>query len=147
MAAITSTAARMGNSRIYQLSAQTGLNRTSLEAQSLIFSNTHKVTGSTGELVVNLPNLMDHAQVQAVEGNQVIVAVGQKIYLDKLSEPTRLAWVERAISRVTDSHLLVRYVLTDELEADNAQQSADFMDDPLIQEGLTLGGQIQESDD
>ncbi|MCI0352681.1 MAG: DNA polymerase III subunit gamma/tau, partial [Acidobacteriales bacterium] len=33
------------------------------EAQRLIFSNTHKATGSTGELVVNLPHLMDHTQV------------------------------------------------------------------------------------
>jgi DNA polymerase-3 subunit gamma/tau len=114
-----------------------------MEAQRLIFSNTHKATGSTGELVVNLPNLMDYAHVQSVEGNQVIVAVAQKFYFDKLTEPTRVAWVERAISRVTDAHLRVRYILSDEVDSGNITNT-DLLDDPLIQEGLELGGQIQD---
>ncbi|MDQ7026346.1 MAG: DNA polymerase III subunit gamma/tau [Anaerolineae bacterium] len=117
-----------------------------LEAQSLIFSNTHKATGNTGELVVNLPNLMDHAQVQTVEGNQILVSVQSKVFFDKLTEPTRLAWVERAISRVTESPLRIRYILADDLDTISTTNN-DILDDPLIQEGLGLGGQIQENDE
>jgi DNA polymerase-3 subunit gamma/tau len=116
-----------------------------LDAQRLIFANTHKATGNTGELVVNLPNLMDHARVITVEGNQVIIGVEEKFYLEKLTDQTRLAWVERAISRVTDTPLRVRYVLADDLDLESPH--SDLLDDPLIQEGLELGGQIQDVDE
>jgi DNA polymerase III subunit gamma/tau len=116
-----------------------------LEAHRLIFSNTHKAVGKTEELVVNLPNLMDQAQVHTVEGNQVVVSVQNKVFYDKLTEPTRVAWVERALSRVADVPLRVRYMLADEME-NFSTADASILDDPLIQEGLGLGGQIQDND-
>ena len=116
-----------------------------LEAQRLIFSNTHKAVGKTEELVVNLPNLMDQAQVQTVEGNQVVVSIQNKVFYDKLTEPTRVAWVERALSRVADVPLRVRYMLADEME-NMSLADASILDDPLIQEGLGLGGQIQDNE-
>lgn len=113
-----------------------------LDAQTLIFQHSH----NAGDLIVNLPNLMEHARVVTVEGNVVVMGVAQKIYLDKLSDPKRVEWVRRAITRVTESDedLHVRYVLIDDLE--NFHYAADdaLADDPLIQEGLELGGQIRE---
>jgi hypothetical protein len=88
---------------------------------------------------------MDHARVITVEGNQVIIGVEEKFYLEKLTDQTRLAWVERAISRVTDTPLRVRYVLADDLDLESPH--SDLLDDPLIQEGLELGGQIQDVDE
>ena len=73
---------------------------------------------------------------------RLLSAWSKKFYLEKLTDATRLAWVERAISRVTDAHLRVQYVLAGELEAQLAD--AEALDDPLIQEGLGLGGQIRE---
>ncbi|MEL6408113.1 MAG: DNA polymerase III subunit gamma/tau [Chloroflexota bacterium] len=113
-----------------------------VDAQTLIFKHSH----NAGDLIVNLPNLMEHARVVTVEGNVVVMGVQQKIYLDKLSDDTRVQWVARAIKSVTDSDetLHVRYVLIDDL--DNFQYEADdtLTDDPLIQEGLELGGQIRD---
>ncbi len=119
-----------------------------VDAQKLIFNNVHKTSGSTEELVVNLPNLMDHARVVTVDGNTVVVGVEQKLYLDKLMDKTRVAWVERAISRVTDTPLRVRYMLLSEVDAaGNAPAAApDIADDPLIQEAIGLGGQIREEE-
>lgn len=109
------------------------------EAQRLVFQHSHNAS----ELIVNLPNLMEFCKVVTVEGNQVILAVQTQIYLDKLSEKTRLAWVERAISKVTDTPLRVRYILADEADSFSKSEN-DLSDDPLIQEGLGLGGQIRE---
>lgn len=119
-----------------------------VEAQKLIFNNVHKTSGSTEELVVNLPNLMDHARVVNVDGNTVVLGVEQKLIMDKLMDKTRIAWVERAISRVTDTPLRVRYVLLAEGEAATsaAPTAEDAADDPLIQEAIGLGGQLREED-
>lgn len=112
-----------------------------IDAQRLIFQHSH--SDKSGK-VVNLPNLMEHTNVVSVDGNQVIVGVSNQIYMDKLNDETRIKWVERAISSVTDEQLRVRYVLIDEAEAIDYSDDANVTDDPLIQEGLELGGQIRE---
>jgi DNA polymerase-3 subunit gamma/tau len=115
-----------------------------VEAQKLIFQHTSKANADAAELVVNLPNLMEYVRIIQVEGNTVVVGVTKPIYLDKLNEQTRIRWVERALSNVTGGlNLRVRYVLA---EGENVTHtpSPDLMDDPLIQEGLGLGGQIRE---
>jgi DNA polymerase-3 subunit gamma/tau len=114
-----------------------------VEAQRLIFQHTSKANADAAELVVNLPNLMEYVRIIQVEGNTVVAGVTTPIYLDKLNDSTRIRWVERALSNVTGGlSLRVRYVLA---EGDNAARtpSPDLMDDPLIQEGLGLGGQIR----
>lgn len=113
------------------------------EAQRLIFQNSHNAS----EVIVNLPNLMEYCKVVAVEGNTVIISVQTQIYLDKLSDETRVKWVERAISNVTKTKdLRVRYILM--ADADNYASSENTLsDDPLIQEGLGLGGQIREDNE
>lgn len=112
-----------------------------VDAQRLIFQHAH--SDKSGK-VVNLPNLMEHTSVVSVEGNQVLVGVHNQIYLEKLNDETRIRWVERAISNVTDQQLRVRYILISDSEVIDHQQGDDLADDPLIQEGLELGGQIRE---
>lgn len=114
-----------------------------VDAQRLIFQHSH----NAGDLIVNLPNLMEFANVVSVDGNLVTMGVSNQIYLKKLNEETRLKWVERAISNVTDEKLRIRYVLLG--EGDVIQHSSDdeLADDPLIQEGLGLGGQIRDDDE
>ncbi|MEO1286258.1 MAG: DNA polymerase III subunit gamma/tau [Chloroflexota bacterium] len=111
-----------------------------VEAQRLIFNHSH----NAGDLIVNLPNLMEYASVVAVDGNLVTMGVSNQIYLTKLNDETRIKWVERAISRVCDEQLRVRYVRMEEGEALQFSTDDDLADDPLIQEGLGLGGQIRE---
>jgi DNA polymerase-3 subunit gamma/tau len=107
-------------------------------AQTLIFQHSNKAS----DVIVSLPHLMEHAKVVTVEGNQVILGTTQ-FYLDKLNDQTRIRWVERAISRVTDTQLRVKYVLLSEGDTVVTSQT-DLTDDPLIQEGLGLGGQVRE---
>ena len=111
-----------------------------IDAQTLIFKHSH----GSGELIVSLPNLMEYTSVMSVEGNQVIVGVPQQIYLEKLNEPTRLKWVERAISKVTNTDLRVKYVLADGIDTHDTGE--DVSDDPLVQELTELGGQIHEDE-
>lgn len=117
-------------------------------AQHLIFQNTQNAnTQEIEELVVNLPNLMDQAKVITIEGNLVTMGVKEKLFLDKLSVDTRIRWVERAISRVTDTQLRVRYTLADDIDSIQHDPVDDLSDDPVIQEGLGLGGQIRQDEE
>lgn len=114
-----------------------------VDAQRLIFQHSH----NAGDLIVNLPNLMEYASVVSVDGNLVTMGVSNQIYLKKLNEETRLKWVERAISNVTNEKLRVRYVLMDEADAIQHTAEDELVDDPLIQEGLGLGGQIRDDNE
>lgn len=109
-------------------------------AQTLIFQHSNKAS----DVIVSLPHLMEHAKVVTVEGNQVIMGTTQ-FYLEKLNEPTRIRWVERAISKVTDTQLRVKYVLLGEGDT-VVNDESNLTDDPLIQEGLGLGGQVREEE-
>jgi len=113
------------------------------DAQRLIFQNSHNAS----EVIVNLPNLMEFCKVVGVEGNTVIVGVQAPLYLEKLNDNVRVKWVERAISNVTNTKdLRVRYILMSEAENFSSNEDNNLSDDPLIQEGLGLGGQIREED-
>lgn len=114
-----------------------------MDAQRLIFQHSH----NAGDVIVNLPNLMEYARVLTVEGNMVTMGVQQALYLEKLNDETRIRWVERAISRVTDTQLRVRYVLVEDMDSIQHDPVEDMSDDPLIQEGLGLGGQIREDNE
>lgn len=111
-----------------------------VDAQRLIFQHSH----NAGDLIVNLPNLMEYARVVSVDGNLVTMGVSNQLHLEKLMDETRLRWVERAISNVTDEKLRLRYVRVEEGETIQHTTEDELADDPLIQEGLGLGGQIRE---
>ncbi len=114
------------------------------DARNLINRNIGRASEHTEALVANLPNLMNHAQVVGVEGNMVIIGLEDSIYLDKIMDPTRRAWVRRAISRVTETDLNVRFVMIDEFKATSGTEDDATLDDTVVQEGINLGGQIRE---
>lgn len=113
-----------------------------VEAQRLI----HQHAGTaTDPAVMNLPNLMQHAHIRSVDGNVVIVGVAEQLLLEKLKDPTRMKWIERAISRVTNKTLYVRFVLDDGAPSDTRYMSPSpdiQTDDPLILDQLEAGGEL-----
>ncbi|MCA9896190.1 MAG: hypothetical protein KC615_24570, partial [Anaerolineae bacterium] len=113
-----------------------------VKAQRLIFQHAPQA----GEQVANLPNLMEHVQVQSVEGNFVVLAASNRFYLEKLRDQTRTNWIQRALSRVNGIELLVRYVLADDANREPSP-SPDLDDDPLVDFAVNeLGGTIQEDE-
>ena len=78
-----------------------------VEAQRLIFEHSF----SAGDLIVNLPNLMEYAKVKRIEDSVVICTVSNKIYLEKLNSDIRVKWVERALSRLLGQPIHVQYEL------------------------------------
>lgn len=111
-----------------------------IKAQQLIHQHAHQ----GGEAVSNLPHLMDHVSVHAVDGNHVILAASNRFYLDKLSDQTRTAWLQRALSRVNDAELRVRFVLAEGSQREPSP-SPDVLDDPLVDFAVNeLGGEIDE---
>jgi hypothetical protein len=113
-----------------------------VNAQRLIHQHAHQ----GGEQVANLPNLMEHVQVQSVEGNRVVLAVANRFYMEKLRDVTRMGWIQRALSRVNGVELLVRYVLADDANREPSP-APDLEDDPLVDFAINeLGGQIQEDE-
>jgi DNA polymerase III gamma/tau subunit len=85
--------------------------------------------------------LMDHARVESVEGNTVIVSVPNAVFMDKLND--RLDFVEQALSTVHQTPLRVQFVLA---KTDSTTAQIDT-DDPVIAKGLELGGQASPYDD
>ncbi len=113
-----------------------------VEAQRLIYQ--HAPTASD-PVVVNLPNLMQHAHVRAIDGNVVVIGVAEQFILEKLKDATRTKWVERAISKVTGKTLHVRFVLDNGAPSDTRHMSSapDLQtDDPLILDQLEAGGEL-----
>lgn len=111
------------------------------DAKTLIFNHSHNAS----EPVRNLPHLMDHAQPVNVEGNLLTIGVLKAIYVKKLEEETRLRWVERAISNVTNAQLRIRYVVVEDLDLSQPGDQSDI--EPIMQDLLKHGGQIRENDD
>jgi DNA polymerase-3 subunit gamma/tau len=106
-----------------------------VEAQRLINQNLPNAKKDIAHLVVSLPSLMAQAHVRAVDGNVVLLGVREKIYRDKLNDPTRLEWIERALLRVLNIELRVKVVLDDGSPSDTQYMtpSPDVEDDPIAQ--------------
>ena len=83
-----------------------------------------------------LAPLMDHAQVQNVEGNVVIIGVSNEVFLEKLND--KREGLEQVLSTVHQMALRVQIVLVD--PGDSGAQIN--RDDPVIAKGLELGGEV-----
>ena len=82
------------------------------DAQRLIHNNIPQANPVHRKHVQNLPMLMDHVHVRAVDGD-VVVLGAQKIYADLLAHQTCIEWIERALLRVTGHPLRVKIVVDD----------------------------------
>jgi len=117
-----------------------------VDAQRLIQQNIQKAQNQ--DVVAMLPSLMDHVQVHSVDGNTVILTVNSRMYLDKLNNKERIRWIERALLRLHDKELRVYITLADALGNETQTPTQSQIDDPIVEEALSLGGQIQtDSDD
>jgi DNA polymerase-3 subunit gamma/tau len=98
-----------------------------------------------------LPDLMSHAHVTSVEGNRITLGVKARFYLDKLNDPKRISWIERALQRVLalEQPVIVRLVNSNETAKDMRYitPSPDVINDPLIEVGAELGANIQLEDE
>lgn len=104
-----------------------------LEAQRLI-----------AEHNTSIASLMDYATVHTVDGNRVIVKVQSSFHLEKLNDPQRVRWIERALLRVLDVELRVQFIMGEDMSTKN--KALDY-DDPVVAAGLELGGQIIDEED
>ncbi len=82
--------------------------------------------------------LMDHAQVQTVEGNVLVLGVPNAVFRDKLSATDKREALEKALYTVLKVPLSVRIVLADA----TVDKPAIDTDDPVIARGLELGGEV-----
>jgi len=114
-----------------------------VDAQRLISQNVNKAGNK--DVIAMLPSLMDHTRVHSVDGDVVILAVENRIYLEKLNNKERIRWIERALYRVHDKHLRVYFILGDQLNAET--QQTNLPADPIIEEAMSLGGQIAPVED
>lgn len=112
-----------------------------VDAQRLIQQNIQKAQNK--DVVAMLPSLMDQIQVHSVDGNTVILTVKSRMYLDKLNNKERIRWIERALLRLHDQELRVYITLADALNNEAQAQTQPYADDPIVEEALNLGGQIQ----
>lgn len=62
------------------------------EAIDLIYSHRDE-----NEMAGMLAGLMREAQVQTVDGNRITMVVKSELHVNKLSDPNRLRWIERAL--------------------------------------------------
>lgn len=81
-----------------------------VDAQNLIFKHSQNAP----DAIINLPHLMEYARFIQFSGNTFIMGINQPLYLEKLNDPIRIRWVRRALSKIMDYQVDVKYLLIDE---------------------------------
>jgi DNA polymerase-3 subunit gamma/tau len=90
-------------------------------------------------------SVLEHYQVHHVDGNLVYICTDNELYFSRLnSQKQKLGVVERALYDVHKIGLRVQVVLVDDLSqvSDLENPTVENVDDPLIMQGLELGGKI-----
>lgn len=95
----------------------------------------------------NLPAMLDHVQVGQSDGNKVVFLTN-RAFFNLLSQEKRKTVIERALSELFRKRLVLHLVSVEGPSGDAypATPSPDVLNDPLIETGLELGGQIQDED-
>jgi DNA polymerase III subunit gamma/tau len=95
------------------------------------------------------PAVVQHFRPLRIDGNLVYIATDKNLYYDRLNDPKKLNVLERAMSEVHKVRLRVQLALVDDLDrattGDTTASPVD-LDDPLLSEGLDLGGVIKSED-
>ena len=96
----------------------------------------------------NIPPLLEHAHVRAIEGNRLILGVVEKFFQEKIAAPERARIIEQAIFDLHNVKLRIEVRVVDRViepqESDEAVSTED--EDPLISAGKLLGGVVDESE-
>jgi hypothetical protein len=95
------------------------------------------------------PDVVEKFRVQRVDGNLIYLVTDNKLYLERLQHPEKLAVLERAFYDVHRIGVRVQLALVDHLDAadDPVKASSVDADDPLISTALELGGKLKEDDE
>lgn len=113
-----------------------------LEAQRLIHSHRSD----------SLPALMQHARVKYIDGNTFVMGVDSELHLQKLRDPERVRWIERALVVVYDEkyELHVRFELGNSSSPNTGQsrETSAGENDHLVQFAENeFGGELKSSYD
>lgn len=91
----------------------------------------------------NIPPLMDHAQPRVIDGNRMVLGVLNQFFLEKLSDPERTKYIERAIFDIHNVKLRIKTQIVDGFDDNVEQITIDAEDDdPLIAAARELGGEV-----
>ena len=96
----------------------------------------------------NLPPLLEHAHVRAIEGNRLILGVQTDFFRQKIAAPERAKIIEQAIFDLHDVKLRleVRVVEGAAPSPEPTEQGAPELEDPLIAAGKALGGVVDDAE-
>lgn len=97
-----------------------------------------------------LPALMAHAFVMGVDGNRLTMGVSSRVHLEKLNHPTAINWIQKGLNRILGINLIVTFIQAERRDVSDMQYATltpDLLNDPLIQEAIELGGEIQEDEE
>lgn len=95
----------------------------------------------------NLPPLLEHAHVRAVEGNRLILGVQSDFFQKKIAAPERAKIIEQAIFDLHDVklRLTVRVVDGAAPPPESRGEGGQEPEDPLIAAGKALGGVLDDA--
>ena len=99
-----------------------------------------------GQYNRNIPPLLEHAHVRAIEGNRLILGVSSEFFQQKIADPQRAKYIEQAIDDLHKVKLriearVVSGVAPPEVAASDENGEED---DPLLAKGKELGGVIDD---
>jgi len=96
------------------------------------------------------PDVVQHFRALRVDGNLIYIGTDNKFYYDRLDDPKKLNVLERALSEVHRIRLRTQIALVENLEQatnGDSHPSNPDIDDPLLSEGLNLGGVLKVEDE
>lgn len=96
----------------------------------------------------NIPPLLEHAHVRAIEGNRLILGVQTDFFQQKIAAPERAKIIEQAIFDLHDIRLRLQVRVVEGVAppAEASAQHSAQTDDPLVAAGKALGGVVHEAD-
>ena len=94
----------------------------------------------------NIPPLLEHAHVRAIEGNRLILGVSSEFFQQKIADPQRAKYIEQAIDDLHKVKLRIEARVVSGIAPPEAAASDENgeEDDPLLAKGKELGGVIDD---
>ena len=99
-----------------------------------------------GQYNRNIPPLLEHAHVRAIEGNRLILGVSSEFFQQKIADPQRAKYIEQAIDDLHKVKLRIEARVVSGIAPPEAAASDENgeEDDPLLAKGKELGGVIDD---
>ena len=94
----------------------------------------------------NLPPLLEHAHVRAIEGNRLILGVRSDFFQKKLADPERAKIIEQAIFDLHEVRLRLEARVVAGAPPPATERASPEPEDPLIAAGKALGGVVDDTE-